>query len=66
MYLRESLRDGGSGSVRVNKLEFSLKAIAGYDSRTFNIGFLPQFLGDRFEAIKVGYKPSGYIWDLML
>ena len=30
---------------------FSLKAIAEYDSRTFNVGFIASIWGDRFEAM---------------
>ena len=37
--------------VWLNKPNFSLKAIAEYDSRTFNIGFIASFWQDRFEAM---------------
>ena len=37
--------------VWLNKPNFSLKAIAEYDSRTFNIGFITSFWEDRFEAM---------------
>jgi hypothetical protein len=37
--------------VWLNKPNFSLKAIAEYDSRTFNIGFIASIWQDRFEAM---------------
>lgn len=37
--------------VWLNKPNFSLKAIAEYDSRTFNIGFVASIWEDRFEAM---------------
>ena len=37
--------------IWLNKPNFSLKAIAEYDSRTFNIGFIASIWEDRFEAM---------------
>lgn len=37
--------------VWLNKPNFTLKAIAEYDSRTFNIGFIASIWQDRFEAM---------------
>jgi len=37
--------------VWLNKPNFALKAIAEYDSRTFNIGFIASIWQDRFEAM---------------
>lgn len=37
--------------IWLNKPNFSLKAIAEYDSRTFNIGFIASIWQDRFEAM---------------
>jgi hypothetical protein len=37
--------------VWLNKPYFSLKTIAEYDSRTFNVGFVASFWQDRFEAM---------------
>lgn len=37
--------------VWLNKPNFSLKAIAEYDSRTFNVGFIASIWQDRFEAM---------------
>lgn len=37
--------------VWLNNRNYTLKAIAEYDSRTFNIGFIASFWDDRFEAM---------------
>ena len=37
--------------VWLNNPNYTLKAIAEYDSRTFNIGFIASFWDDRFEAM---------------
>lgn len=48
---RESLNDGGLMPVWLDPPAASVKLIAEYDSRTFNMGLISSFWDDRIEAM---------------